>query len=188
MQKAWLFLPMLLALSSPAWGADEKSAHPNPPAFLGAYKDDLKPLDALYEDLESENLPLLDETGQPVGHRPLENRRQALAELRNTLDQLRQDPENLVSVTETFIQTESLSDDLYDLSQIAYDNDREDLGRWLAELVSRLDEERGDLESYARALAARKEFRIHELESENERLRENLKQIMGRESAQSSHN
>lgn len=188
MRKAWLILPVLLLFSAPAICADEKGAAPSPPAFLAEDEKNLEPLDAVYEDLESEKLPLMDEAGQPVGHRPLENRRQALSDLRHTLEQLRADPGNLVSVTTLFIQSESLADDLYDLSQVAYDNDREELGRRLAELVTRLDAQRDAIETYTLSLATEKEERIRKLESENGNLRQDLKRVLSQRSSNPAHN
>ena len=96
--------------------------------------------------------------------------------MRDTLDKLRAEPRNLTLATKLFIQSESLTDDLYDLAQIAYDNDREELGRQLSDLVARLDAEGDSIESYALALAQEKEDRIKQLEAENANLRQQLKQ------------
>ena len=150
----------------------------NLPAFLAHYENNLKPVEAAYSDLENENLPLRDESGQPLVHRPIENRRQALAEVRSTLDHVRSEPQNLSFIITLFFQTESLTDDLFDLSQIAYDNDREELAKRFADLMAPLDEQRDILEAYALSLAREKEQRLERLERENRDLQLKLKQAM----------
>lgn len=179
MKRAMLLLPVFLLCLSTQSGAEQMNlTAASLPEFLANYEKRLAPLDAVYEDLENENLPLMDESGQPQGHRPLENRRRALAELRQTLQQLGAEPKNLVLVSGLFVQSESLTDDLYDLSQIAYDNDREELGKRLADLVTRLDAERDLIESYTLSLAAEKEAHIRELERENQNLRQELERVV----------
>jgi hypothetical protein len=177
MQKTLLILCGFLLCFAPAWGAQKETpAAEKTPEFLVRYSKLLEPLDAAYASLESENLPLLDESGQPVGRHPIENRREALAELRDTLNKLRAEPRNLTLATKLFIQSESLTDDLYDLAQIAYDNDREELGKQLSDLVARLDAERDSIESYTLVLAQEKEDRISQLEAENAKMRQQIKQ------------
>lgn len=189
MRKALLLLPMILICLPRACSAEETARKGTDlTAFLETCQKILQPLDAVYEDLESENLPLLDESGQPLGHRPLENRRRALAELRHTVEQLQAEPENLVPVTTLFIEFESLTDDLYDLSQIAYDYDREDLGRRLAELVSQLDDQRATIESYTLSLAGEKESRLRQLEDENRNLHLELERVKKEREARPGRN
>jgi ABC-type phosphate transport system auxiliary subunit len=177
MRKTILVISGFLLCFAPAWGAQKgTSVAEETPEFLARYCKLLEPLDTVYENLETENLPLLDDSGQPVGRHPIENRREALAELRDTLNKLRPEPRNLTLATKLFVQSESLTDDLYDLSQIAYDNDREELGKQLSNLVARLDAERDSIESYTLVLAQEKEARIRRLEAENANLRQQLKQ------------
>jgi hypothetical protein len=178
MRRPWIVVPIVLFCLLPAARAQE----PNPvgdnvPGFLAAYENSLRPLDALYDDLESGDLPLKNESGQPQGHRPIANRRQSLDELRHTLTQLRGDPRNLVLVTTLFIESEALTDDLYDLSQTAYDNDREELGKRLADLVASLDAQRDAIETYTLSLASEKEDRLRQLESQNANLRSELERV-----------
>jgi hypothetical protein len=178
MRRTLMVISGFLLCFAPARGAQkETSTADSTPEFVARYPKLLEPLDAVYKDLESENLPLLDESGQPVGRHPIENRREALAELRDTLNKLCAEPRNLTLVTKFFIQSESLTDDLYDLSQIAYDNDREELGKQLSDLVARLDAEGDPIESYTLALAQEKEDRIRQLEAENANMRQQLKQV-----------
>ena len=177
MRKALLIISGFLLCFVPVWDArGETLSAQKMPEFLARYPKLLEPLDVAYEGLESENLPLVDDSGQPVGRHPIENRREALAELRDTLDKLRAEPRNLTLATKLFIQSESLTDDLYDLSQIAYDNDREELGKQLSDLVARLDAERDSIESYTLVLAQEKEDRISQLEAENAKMRQQIKQ------------
>lgn len=140
-------------------------------------------MDGVYAELEVENLPLRDETGQPVGRRPINDHRKALADLRQTLRQLAATPQDLVFVTTVFVQTEALADDLFDLSQVAYDNDREELAKRLADLLTGVDQSKERIESYALSLAAEMQERIHKLEDENRDLQQKLKEAMAHSKA-----
>lgn len=176
MRPSFLLLSAFVLSLSPALGAQEStSTAPDVAGVTARYEESLKPLDAIFEDLENENLPLKDESGEPIGHRPIENRKQALEELRQTLEKLRMNPESLKWATTFLIQSESLSDDLYDLTQIAYDNDREELGKRVSEVVGELDAQNDSIENLAFALADAKENRIKQLEEENAGLRQQLK-------------
>lgn len=181
MLKTLLLLSAMMLWSFPAWAVQEKTtASSDAPAIADQCARTLEPLDSILEDLENESLPLKDESGQPLGHRPIENRRQALAELRQTLDALRADPASLKWAATLLIQSESLSDDLYDLSQIAYDNDHEELGKRLSEVVNALDAQQDSIESLTLSLADAKENRIRQLEDENATLRQQLKEATAR--------
>ncbi len=140
------------------------------PRFLTTYERNLIPLEAAYGEMENDPLPLHDQEGQPLGHRPLEDRRQALAELRETLHKLSAKPGDLRLALRLFFQTEDLTDDLYDLSQVAFDNDREELGKQLSDIMNTLDHDRAELENYALALAEESETRVEELEKRNQEL------------------
>ncbi len=181
MRTTILLLSAIALGLSPAWGAQENDATAaGVTEFVARYEKTLEPLDAVLEDLESENLPLANESGEPLGHRPIENRRRTLEELRQTLEKLRAEPASLKGVATLLIQSESLSDELYDLAQIAYDNDREELGKRLSEVVNALDAEQDSIESLTLALADEKEDRIKKLEAENESLRQKLKKAVER--------
>lgn len=176
MRKSFLLVSAIAVCLTPAWSAQQSSTEsPDVTGVTARYEESLKPLDAIFEELESENLPLKDESGEPIGHRPIQNRRQALEDLRQTLEKLRMDPASLKWATTFLIQSESLSDDLYDLSQIAYDNDREELGKRLSEVVGELDAQRDSIEGLALALADAKENQLRKLEDENASLRQQLK-------------
>lgn len=136
-------------------------------AFLTSYQKALDPVDAAYEDMENYKLPLLDENGQPLGRHHLSDSRKEIAGLRETVRQLEAKPQDLVLTTHLFIQTEALVDDLFDLSQIAYDNDREELGKRLADFEVTMDQRRTQIEAYVLSLAAEKQKRLDELEKQN---------------------
>jgi hypothetical protein len=181
MRIPFLLLAAAALAVSPAWGAQENSsAATGVPDLAARLEKCVEPLDGVFDDIENENLPLTNESGEPLGHRPLENRRQALTELRQTLEKVRAEPASLKWAATLLIQSESLSDDLYGLSQIAYDNDREEMGRRLSEVVNSLDAERDSIESLTLSLADEKEDRIRRLEAENGALRRQLKRATER--------
>ena len=173
-------LPILLCLFSVAIFPtsllpQQKLTATNLPDFLARYDTNFGPLDAVFKDLTNENLPLTDETGQPLARRPLTDRQQSLADLRQTALQLAAKPEDLVLATTLVIRTESLADDLFDLSQVAYDNDREELGNRLNNLQITMEDNKGLLADYLLALAADKQNRLQELEKEVDELQQKLK-------------
>jgi hypothetical protein len=165
-----LFVFLLVALG---WNALWAKAQDKGPAafdlseFLKRHESSLKQLDQLYGELANENLPMRDEAGQPLTRRPIEDRRQALNELVTTLHQLAANPQDMVSATKLLVQSEALADDLFDLSQVAHDNNREELGRQLADHLRLMDRHSALIESYALDLAAEKETRLRELEKQN---------------------
>lgn len=173
------FLPVLiLACCTTPFdlGAREiKVPPPSLPEFLKRYSQGLQPLDKLYLELKDEDFSMLDELGQPLARRRIEDRQKALDELRKSVQELASAPQDLVLAIRLFLQSESLADDLFDLSQIAYDNNREELGKRLADLVSTTDHHNGLLEAYVLDLAAGMQERLRILEYENEELRKKLR-------------
>jgi hypothetical protein len=153
----------------------QKLTATNLPAFLARYDTNFGPLQAVFKDLANENLPLTDETGQPLSRRPMEDRLLALTNLRQTGRQLAAKPDDLVLAATLVIRTESMADDLFDLSQVAYDNDREELGKQLNALQLTMEENKELLADYLLALAAEKQSRLQQLEKEVEELRQKLK-------------
>jgi GrpB-like predicted nucleotidyltransferase (UPF0157 family) len=61
-------------------------------------------------------------------------------------------------------QTEELADEVYDLSQIAYDNDREELAMEFTDLLKALNDDANLLQAYALNLAAQKERELRQLQ------------------------
>lgn len=176
-----VILAGMLSFPSVRRAQDETLTASTLPEFLARYEQNLGPLDQAYEELTNENVPLRDETGQPLGRRHIEDRRQALAGLRQTVHQLASSPSDLVLTTTLFAQTEALVDDLFDLSQICYDNDREELGKLFSDLETTIDRNNDLVESYALKLATAKQDRLQELEKENRDLQQKLKEAAERE-------
>jgi len=179
MKRALILLFMVSAAIFPATLlSQQKLTASNLPDFLGRYDTNFGPLEAAFSDLKNENLPLTDEAGQPLARRPLADRLQAASSLRQTARQLATKPEDLVLAATLVIRTESLADDLFDLSQIAYDNDREELGNRLNALEITMEDNKELLADYLLALAAEKQNRLQQLEKEVDELQRKLKEGM----------
>jgi uncharacterized coiled-coil protein SlyX len=148
----------------------------NLPDFLARYDTNFGALEVVYKDLANENLSLTDETGQPLARRPFADRLLAVTNLRLTARQLAAKPEDLVLACTVVIRTEILADDLFDLSQVAYDNDREELGSRLSTLHITMHENKDLLADYLLALAAEKQNRLQQLEKEVDELHQKLKE------------
>jgi hypothetical protein len=156
----------------------QKLTATNLPDFLARYDTNFGPLEVLFKDLANENLPLTDEAGQPLARRPFADRLLAVTNLRQTARQLAANPEDLVLACTVVIRTETLAHDLFDLSQVAYDNDREELANRLGTLQTTMDENRELLADYLLALAAEKQNRLQQLEKEVDELHLKLKEGM----------
>jgi hypothetical protein len=156
----------------------QKLTATNLPDFLARYDTNFGPLEAVLNDLMNENPPLTDEAGQPLARRPLADRLQAVSNLRQTARQLASKPEDLVLAATLVIRTGSLADDLFDLSQMAYDNDREELGKRLSTLQITMQENKELLADYLLTLAAEKQNRLQQLEKEVDELQRKLKESM----------
>lgn len=168
---------MVLALFLDSLFAQERKLTPaNLAGFLANYDQNFGPLETVYRELENEKLTLRDKEGQLLGRRPVEDRRQALADLRQTARQLAANPQDLVVAAKLVFGTERLADDLFDLSQIAYDNDREELGKRLADLQITMDHNKELLATYLLSLAEEKQQRLRELEKEKQELEHKLKE------------
>ena len=178
---SWLVISSAFSSGLPA--QDKTLTSSTLPGFLADYKKSLGPVDAAYTDLANENLPLRDENGQPLGRRPIDDRRQQLTDLRQAVRQLAANPQDLALAISLFVETETLADDLFDLSQIAYDNDREELGKRLSDLQAIMDRASRQLESYGLHLATECQERIRQLEKENQELQQKLKEAAKRASA-----
>jgi hypothetical protein len=160
---------------------NEELTDSNVPEFLARYEQSLGAVNQAFDDLVNENLPLHDETGQPLGRHHIEDQRQTLVSLRDTLHRLASNPQDVVQFTTLLVQNEVLADDLYDLSQTAYDNDREELGKHFADLEASVDHDNQRVEAYALKLAGAKQDRIVQLEKENRELQEKLKEAQEKE-------
>jgi Fe-S cluster assembly scaffold protein SufB len=171
-----LFFMVSVAISPATLFPQQKLTATNLPDFLARYDTNFGPLQAVFKDLANENLPMTDETGQPLARRHMEDRLLALTNLRQTARQLAAKPEDLVLTATLVIRTESMADDLFDLSQVAYDNDREELGKQLSTLQVTLEENKDLLADYLLELAAEKQNRLQQLEKEVDDLNQKLKE------------
>jgi vacuolar-type H+-ATPase subunit I/STV1 len=157
--------------------AQEKLTPANLPEFLKQYDTNFSLLDQIYRELAEEELPLRNEGGQPLGRRPIEDRRQALSDLRQNVVRLAASPQDLVLTASLTFKTENLADDLFDLSQIAYDNAREELGKRLGDLQITMDHNKEMLAAYLLALAAEKQEYIARLEKEKAELERKVREF-----------
>jgi hypothetical protein len=99
-----------------------------------------------------------------------------LADLREIARQLAAQPRDVVLTAKVVFRTESLADDLFDLSQMAFDNDREELGKRLSDLQATMDHNKELLASYLLTLAAQMQERIGQLEREKVELERKLRE------------
>ena len=174
MKKA--LIPLFVFSLFPATLLSQQKLTPtNLPDFLGRYDTNFGPLESVFKDLENEKLPLRDENGQPLARRRLENRLLIATNLRQTARQLAASPEDLVLTATVVIKTEALADDLFDLAQIAYDNDREELGNQLNTLELTMGENEDLLSDYFLRLSSEKQERLRQLEKEVDELRQKAK-------------
>lgn len=179
MRKALMLLLVLapLASGSVLWAQQPGPTPEDVQDFLARHRDALRPLQKVYDGLGEENLPLEDERGQSLTRRNIEDRRRSLREILSTIDGLASAPQDLVLATRLLLQTEALTDDLFDLSQAAYDWDREELGKQLHDLETVVDGHSAWIESYVLSLAADRQARLRELEKENEDLKKHLSEL-----------
>jgi hypothetical protein len=145
-------------------GRPEKLTRGNLQNFLLDFSHDITQSGAAFSELTGVKLPLLDEAGHPLGRRRITDRRQVLIDLEQTLKDFKSRPRDLVVTMTLSDQTEELADEVYDLSQIAYDNDMEDLAMKLTGLLDRLNNDSDLISAYALDLAAQKERELRALE------------------------
>jgi hypothetical protein len=162
-------LALVLACSGlPGFGAGgqiEKLTAANMSEFLARFERDLKQANLDLGHLSDAKLPLLDEAGHPLGRRRITDRRQTLVDLEKTLKGFERDRQDLVSALTLSDQTEELADEVYDLSQIAYDNDREELAMEFTDLLKALNDDVELVQAYALSLAEQKEQELRELQN-----------------------
>jgi hypothetical protein len=172
-------LALLVALAGLAGSPALQAQQPVPSQadlqeFLARHRDAMRPLEQLFDELADEDLPLEDVRGQSLTRRNIEDRRQSVRDLTATIDALALAPQDLVLATRLFVQTETLTDDLFDLSQAAYDDDREELAKRLHDLETVIDRHRAWTESYLLSLAADRQARLVKVEQENAELKKKL--------------
>ena len=138
------------------------------PQFLARYEQSLKPIDAAFGDLSDQPFPMRDDSGRRVGRREIRNRRKLVANVRTTARALAARPDDLVLALTLFDLTEKLGDDLYDLSQIAYDNDLEEPAARLTELLATVNYNQDLIEAYVFNLATDKQKQLQQLRGQKQ--------------------
>jgi hypothetical protein len=144
------------------------------PRFLTGYEQSLEPIDAAYSDLMNQPWPIRDDSGKRVGRREIKDRRKIVADLRKNAKELAASPDDLLLALSLFDRTEKLGDDLYDLSQIAYDNDMEEPAMRLTQLLATVDHNQDIIADYVFSLANQKQKQLLELRKENQEMRQKL--------------
>ena len=170
-----LFLALALLLTSPLFGGPQKELSPDHlPEFVARYEDGLRLVEQAYAEVADAPLPLRDEWGQARTRRPVEDRRLVLVGLRQVLREFEDSPLDLARAIRLLLRSEALEDDLFDLSQIAYDHEREELGRRLGDVQQVVDHHNHLIESYVFNRAGKNQQRLEQLEEENAGLRKTL--------------
>jgi hypothetical protein len=172
-------LALLVALAGLAGAPALQAQQPVPSnadvqEFLARHRDALRPLEHIFDELADEGIQLRDERGQSLTRRNIEDRRKSLRDLTATIDALALAPQDLELAARLYLQTETLTDDLFDLSQAAYDNDREELAGRLHDLETAIDRHRAWTESYLLSLAAERQAHLVKIEKENAELKKKL--------------
>ena len=112
-----------------------------------------------------------EDSGKRVSRGDIKDRRKIIADLRVTAKELASRPEDLVLALTLFDLTEKLGDDLYDLSQIAYDNDLEEPAVRLTELLATVNYNQDLIEGYVFNLATDKQKKLR---GEKQKVRQKL--------------
>jgi hypothetical protein len=167
----YLMMLSLAVLNVQAEGADASLPRSELPQFLARYEQRLKPIDAAYADLSDQPFTMRDDSGRTVGRREIKDRRKIVADLRATARALAARPEDLVLALTLYDLTEKLGDDLYDLSQIAYDNDLEEPATQLTEFLVTVNYDQDLIEGYVFNLAKDKEKQLRQLREEKQQTR-----------------
>ena len=176
----WALIPLLMLLAAPscpqkAGAAElEKMTAAKLPKFIAAYQKELKAVDSAYQDLTRLEPPLRDESGKTLTPESLRNRLKPIPYIMETSQQLLANPDDVSAALRLFIETETLTDDLSDLTETCYDNDQEEMADRLSTLATTLHHEKHLIESYALHLAEEMQERLRLLERENQDLRSKL--------------
>lgn len=136
----------------------------NLPSFLKTFNADVNQVNEVFEHLARASMPMFDAKGQTLGRRKIKDRQQTVVDLKKTLDDFERRPDNLVVTMTLSAQTEELADELYDLTEIAYDNDQEETALDLTRLLGDFNDDAGLIQAYALNLAAEKEGKLSRLE------------------------
>jgi hypothetical protein len=146
-----------------AGGSIQNLTASNLPEFLVQFRRDLRQTNLDLIHLSRAKIPLLDEAGHPLGRRRITDRRQTFIDLERTSSDFERQPRDLVVAMTLAKQTEELADEVYDLAQIAYDNDSEELAMEFTTLLKALNDDSDLLQAYTLRLAAQKEHELRQL-------------------------
>jgi predicted nuclease with TOPRIM domain len=101
-------------------------------------------------------------------------------DVRRLNQQLAARPGDFTLATNLFLHTSDLANAMFDFSQTAYDNDRETLGRRLAEISGALEQSQQQIETHMLGLAAELAQRVRRLEEENQDLKRKLDEALAK--------
>ncbi|MGH9351393.1 MAG: hypothetical protein ACRD2G_04410 [Terriglobia bacterium] len=165
-----LLLFAILCAATAGFGAqaeiDELTAS-NLPAFLKTFAGDVNQVNEAFEHMSKTKPPMFDAKGQALGRRKIKDRQQTVVDLKKTLQDFKQRPDNLVITMTLSAQTEELADEIYDLTEIAYDNDQEETALQLTGLLGNFNDDSSLIQAYALGLAAQKEQRLSQIEEKH---------------------
>ena len=175
-----LALVAAVAIPAAVRAQDQKTSPRQAPAFAARLEEVLKTADEACTEMANNHLPLRDEQGRPLNPRALEGFRPSVDEVRRLHQQLAASPADFTLTTSLFLKTDELADALFDFSQTAYDNDREDLGRRLVEISAALERNQQQIKTYLLELATELQQRVRKLEEENQDLQRRLAEALAK--------
>jgi hypothetical protein len=170
---AWGLGAAPLAAQDSAWTREDRIE------FLSRHLDALQPIEQAFEEADAARLPARDEFGRSLRRRGTQDPRHPVEQLRDALERLQSRPDDLALATRMLIATDALLDDLFDLSNAAYENDQEAMARRLDDLTRVIERHWAEAEDYVLYLAGEKQQRLEELERENLLLRQTLEKQKG---------
>lgn len=168
---AWGLAAAALPAEDLAWSREDRME------FLSRHLDAIDPIERVYEEADAARLPVRDEFGRSLRRRGAQDPRHPVEQLRDALERLQSQPDDLALATRMLVATDALLDDLFDLSNAAYENDQEDLARRLDDFTRVIERHWAEVEDYVLYLAGEKQQRLQELERENFLLRETLEKL-----------
>ena len=180
MRHAGFVCVLLAAISVPAGicAQDQIPLGREAPAFMAGLEKALKTAEEACNEMADNHLPLRNEQGRPLGQPALERSRLSVDDVRHLSQQLAASPTDFVLAMDLFLQTGELADALFDFSQTAYDNDREELGRRLVEISAALEHRQQEVKIYTLDLATKLQQRVRRLEEENQNLQRKLDEAL----------
>ena len=182
MKCACFVLVLLAAVAVPAGTSTQAQKPParEAPSFAARLEEALKTAEEACTEMANNHLPLRDEQGRPAGPRTFEGFRPSVDHVRHLNQQLAASPADFVVATDLFLETGELADTLFDFSQTAYDNDREELGRRLVEISAALERRQQEIKTYTLGLAMELQQRVRKLEQENQDLQRRLDEALAK--------